>query len=428
MNDLQEAIECLKKSQHYEELADFADDGLLFNLFEVMGVRYRELTHSSVLAWLLSDEANIDFTKKFLDWVADEGEFNDEMKGKIANFQTSDDTEVICEYGDEKSRIDVFAHFKSLELVVGIEVKVWAGEQERQVERYQCFLKEKHPNDKKVVIFLTPWGYEPSTANNKCSDVPVVCMSWGDIVDIINGVNGTSEKIREKYDFRKQFSQHIERNILVKAKVFDLLSEGDNAASVHKILMNIEEVHKLLSERKDKATIDKIKINMPSLKEDYLEGWKQIVADVCDVKNGEGELEIETLSSHRREELKIQIKEWDKAQLPFTLMLKREDAKFSVKLLLWYEYMESGNKYFDECNERLKDFEKNSNGIVEYDKWKGDSYWCSVLLGGEKNETHNLYKKCWKDEAKSILESQLLVENKEGKTLLQLINDKLEQA
>ena len=351
MSNLEEAIECLTKSQHYKDLRDYKPP---FNPFEVMGVRYRELTHSSVLAWLLSDETNIDFTNKFLDWVAVKGEFDNEMKGKIANFRTGDDMEVRCEYGDEKSRIDVFVRFRSLKLAIGIEVKVWAGEQPEQVSRYQEFLKEGYSNDTKRVIFLTPWGYESETDDSNDPEVRVVCMSWGDIANIIKEVNKASEKRGKKYFFRKQFSQHIKRNILMGTKekqlVRKLLSEGENAATIHKILHNL-----------------------PPLT-DYLDEWKQIVADVCDVENSESELEVKIYPSSRApaRELKIEIKKWkEKTKLPFTLMLyKCEDGMFRIWLLLWYEFVEPGNNYFNECNDSLKKFERDSNGIVKYVRLK----------------------------------------------------------
>ena len=418
MSDLQGAIECLKKSQHYQDLADFAEDGLLFNLFEVMGVRYRELTHSSVLAWLLSDEANIDFTKKFLDWIADKGEFNDKMKGKIANFQTSGDTKVICEYGDSESRIDVFAHFKSLELVIGIEVKVWAGEQERQVERYQCFLKKEHSKDTKIVIFLTPWGYEPSTAI-ECRDVPVVCMSWGDIVEIINEVNHVriSEKAGEKYDFRKQFSQHIERNILIGAKVRELLSKEENATAVQEIIS--------VQPSGNEATIQKIIDNIPPIT-DYLDEWKEIVAKVCGVGIASiKEDDVEILHGwHGGGELKIHIKKWNKSSLPFTLMLYKY-TNAAIRVLIWRDYL-NPDKYED-IHDKLKLLENHSNGVVEYKRIRNWSTWRSVLVSDDVENWEdpktrfNLYSENWQDEVEERLRSQLLeLKNADRENLLQL--------
>ena len=67
MSNLQDAIIHLIESPHYKELADYKPP---FNPFEVLRVSYRELTHSSVLAWLLADETNTGFTRNFLDWMA----------------------------------------------------------------------------------------------------------------------------------------------------------------------------------------------------------------------------------------------------------------------------------------------------------------------------------------------------------------------
>ena len=58
MSNLDNAIERLKESRHYKDLRDYKPP---FNPFEVMSVPSRELTHSSVLAWLLEDRVN----KKF---------------------------------------------------------------------------------------------------------------------------------------------------------------------------------------------------------------------------------------------------------------------------------------------------------------------------------------------------------------------------
>ena len=61
MNDFQQAIIRLKSSPHYQKLATYKPP---FDPFEVMGVPYRELSHSKVLGWLLSDDANGEFRQK----------------------------------------------------------------------------------------------------------------------------------------------------------------------------------------------------------------------------------------------------------------------------------------------------------------------------------------------------------------------------
>ena len=296
MSNLEAAIKCLKKSPHYKDLRDYKPP---FNPFEAMSVTSRELTHSSVLAWLLKDGANKKFRQKFVAWIANQSTKPDEEIKHEFNFyhaEDDNDIEVRCEYGDEKSRIDVLVCIGSLNLVIGIEVKVWADEQPEQVSRYQDLLNESYSNYKnKIVIFLTPRGDKSTTAYppSQCSNVPVVLMSWGDIAEIINEVNDASENIGEKYIFRKQFSQHIKRNILMEEREKELVSN-------------------LLSDPSHEETIQKIINNMPSLNK-YSDGWKQIVANVC--KTDKSSLEEETWPKKSPQELKLTIPEWGKRRI-----------------------------------------------------------------------------------------------------------------
>ena len=425
MSNRDNAIERLKKSQHYKNLRDYEPP---FNPFEVMGVHEKELPHSKVLVWLLEDEINKKFRQIFVAWIANQdNRFDENTNNELKSYCAEDDNdiEVSCEYGDSDSRIDVLACIESLNLVIGIEVKVWADEQPDQVSRYQDLLKEgSYSNYKnKIVIFLTPWDEPPSTAN-ECSCVRVLVMTWRDIFKIINEVNYESEKIGENYTFRKQFLQHIKRNILMETEekrlVRDLLREGNNAATIQEIIDSSQ------SEIEDEATIQKIIDNMPPLT-DYLNDWKNIVAEVCEVGNNNGKL-IDSIYPTSRvavRELKIEIEEWNDSNLPFTLMLYKFGNVVSIRMLLWSDCLNGKEKI------KLEKLKNDSNGIVEYKKLAGWGCWSSVLFsdGGrvEVPETmFNIYNKNWKEEAKIILERQLLeVKNVDGKNLLQLIKDNL---
>ena len=241
MNELQQAIDKLRSSPHYKELAAYEPP---FNPFEIASVTHRELTHSSVLAWLLRDEANKEFRQKFVAQIAaDKPELNldlsvlkdpgdHHLKPKI----------VKTEKGDKTSRIDVFTHFESLDLVIGIEVKVWADEQPDQVERYQKFLCQNYSDYKKVVVFLTPTGSKPKTANEDNIYVPVLAMSWGFVSKIIREMRAA---LGNENDFRMQFSQHLEKNIAINEAegqriVRELLSEGDNLRIINEITRKME--------------------------------------------------------------------------------------------------------------------------------------------------------------------------------------------
>ena len=428
MSNLDNAIERLKESQHYKELRDYNPP---FNPFEVMSVSSRELTHSSVLVWLLKDRVNKKFRQKFVAWIAKQKKqkngLDKNTKKELKSYCAEDDNdiEVSCEYGDSDSRIDVLACIGSLNLVIGIEVKVWADEQPDQVRRYQELLNAgSYSNYKnKIVVFLTPWGDKPSTAN-ECRNVPVLVMSWRDIVEIINEVNYESEKTGENYTFRKQFSQHIKRNILMETEekrlVRDLLREGNNAATIQEIIDSSQ------SEIEDEATIQKIIDNMPPLT-DYLNDWKNIVAEVC----GETDFEVEILRSWNAHngELKIQVKRWDVSNLPFTLMFYKY-TNAAIRILIWREYRDPDKHRV--IYDKLEKLENDSDGIIKYNKIPHWSTWQTVLSNDCVEEWENpetvfdIYSKKWKKKAKKILEKQLLeVKNADGKNLLQLIKDNL---
>ena len=292
-------------------------------------------------------------------------------------------------------------HFEALKLVVGIEVKVWAGEQHEQVKRYQDLLCQKHPDDKKVVVFLTPRGRPPETADKNNVHVPVLAMSWSCVSEIIREMRSASG---DENSFRMQFSQHIERNIVMNEReekriVRELLSEGDN-----------------------EETLDKIIRNMPSL-QDYSAQWKRIVAEVCGVKEDNLEEEIWPKRGIVKE-LKIRIPEWRAAGLPFTVMLyKYQNA--SVRILVFqYDCLE-GSEPKAELKE-FAEFANRNDGVVnsEFPKLEGWDVWYSVLTkdGTNGEPEHTLIDDIWsKDYAEKV--EKRLREQIEDSGLLQHINE-----
>ena len=407
MSDFQNAIIKLLSSPHYKELATYEPP---FNPFEIVGATHRELIHSSVVAWLLRDEANKEFRQKFVTWIRDKivaeaEKTNDDWDKFVVPNDPRDPRLkpkiVETEKGDKASRYDVSVHFEALKLVVGIEVKVWAGEQHKQVKRYQDLLCQKYPDEKKVVVFLTPRGRKPETADEKNVHVPVLAMSWGCISEIIREMRSASG---DENSFRMQFSQHIERNIVMNEReekriVRELLSEGDN-----------------------EETLDKIIRNMPSL-QDYSTQWKRIVAKVCGVKEDNLEEEIWPKRGIVKE-LKIRIPEWRDAGLPFTLMLyKYQNA--SVRILVFqYDCLE-GSEPKTELKE-FAEFANRSDGVVnsEFPKLEGWDVWYSVLTkdGTNGEPEHTLIDDIWsKDYAEKV--EKRLREQIEDSGLLQQINE-----
>ena len=228
--------------------------------------------------------------------------------------------------------------------------------------------------------------------------------------------------------------------------VRELLSEDDNAETLAKIIDHESslqgKVRKLLSEGDNAKILAKIIANMPSLG-DYSDQWKEIVAEVCGVKDPNS-LEViphttkEGLIKELRripewqntggliKELQIRIPEWQKAGLPFTLMLyKYQKAGVRILLRSKQDYPESEAKLkefakkFANCSDRVVD------KFLELDNWD----WHSVLAkDGRKAEVEgtlidNIWSEGWYDEAKNRLREQI-GDSKSG--LLRQINEWIE--
>lgn len=397
MSDLQQAIDKLRSSPYYKELAAYEPP---FNPFEIIGVLSKELRHSKMLAWLLRDEANKEFRQKF---VAKMVEIATSKELEITFPPPSPDGSKDCrfekvyvktEHGfktrtGEKGRIDVFIKFETLKLVIGIEVKIWADEHsDDQVMKYQNFLDQNYPDYERAVVFLTPTGWEPKTADKDNVYVPVLEMSWGCISEMIGEMQSALEE-EDENNFRMQFSRHLERNIVMNEKEEQRI------------------VRKLLSEGDNEETLNKIIDNMPSL-QIYSAQWKKIVAEECGVKENSLEVTPFPAKGGIVQELKICIPEWWKAGLPFTLMLhKYQNQNAGVRILLY-------KNDYPEAKAKLKEFANCSNGVVndEFPPVPGWD-WHSVLTkdgaDGEPEHTliDNIWSEGWKDEAGKRLREQI---------------------
>ena len=65
-----------------------------------------------------------------------------------------------------------------------IENKIWAGEQQEQIGRYQAKLQERYPGWKNYIVFLSPDGRHASTVDSG-SQVPVLLASYRHILALL---------------------------------------------------------------------------------------------------------------------------------------------------------------------------------------------------------------------------------------------------
>lgn len=127
-----------------------------FNIFKALGMQYKEVLTCRFLGALLDPHGNhgygSDALRLFISCVL--GEMNDGLSDK-ADVHLE---EVIS----DNRRVDVVIYNGNT--VYPIEVKIWAGDQDEQLQDYYryFFSEPNHYNGKKI-YYLTPTGWEPSS-------------------------------------------------------------------------------------------------------------------------------------------------------------------------------------------------------------------------------------------------------------------------
>ena len=202
----QEQYQKLINNYSFKELLAYSNE---FDLFKMMGVRSKELVHSNILASFFTPSESHglghNFVNEFLKQIPDEAFCGDVISSNT--LQTAIDGNV--RVYRELENIDLVLEFPEIKLVIGIENKIWADEQEKQLERYQEILINRYPNYTRALIFLAPNRREPTTHNSEL-EVPIYCMSYAHILNCLSDDNIINAPLSTKA-FILQFNAHIEK-------------------------------------------------------------------------------------------------------------------------------------------------------------------------------------------------------------------------
>lgn len=138
----------------------YATTGERFNVFDALNVRDSELANSSFLAYWLSPHALHDqgdrFLRAFLSLIGMKDIPPPEILAK---------SRVHVEFSaGNLGRLDIVV-FLGDGRIIAIENKIWAGEQEGQIGRYQRWLRAQCVSEAGAhrLVFLTLSGAEPAT-------------------------------------------------------------------------------------------------------------------------------------------------------------------------------------------------------------------------------------------------------------------------
>lgn len=149
---------------HDKEVAEGKSD---FNVFEALGVEYKENYHSAFLAYLLDSEES-HYQKIFIEKFLEKLKVEKSIKQKLPKLKSEDVEFVETEYAiRENRRIDILMGFKN-DFYILIENKIYAKDQDKQIRDYiEDLLKgnkceERNKASGLLTIYLTPFEDNPS--------------------------------------------------------------------------------------------------------------------------------------------------------------------------------------------------------------------------------------------------------------------------
>jgi len=127
-----------------------------FNMFRVLGVNHYETTHSAILAELLDPKGSHGLKKDFLEAFV-------KIAFSSEAFQIFDveDAHVYTEYYTADGRVDILIEDGKGHAII-IENKIYAGDQEEQLKRYNKFAQNKYGDANYRILYLTLDGSEAS--------------------------------------------------------------------------------------------------------------------------------------------------------------------------------------------------------------------------------------------------------------------------
>ena len=163
----------------YDELA--AVTGEHFNVFSILGVEADEVrTHSAFLVDLLNPQGShrqgAAFQKLFLKVALNPSE--------PEKYEYPETFQVRKEAFTDHGRIDIL--LENNDACIVIENKIYADDQDAQMERYHQYAKDKGISEEQIkLVYLTLDGSPPSKGSlGKLSEESVKCLSYSE--DIIN--------------------------------------------------------------------------------------------------------------------------------------------------------------------------------------------------------------------------------------------------
>lgn len=278
-----------------------------FNLFDVLKISGTEIRHSNVLAWLLDPNENHGLGDAVLRRL---------LQTLVINSPQADvfHSLLMDLYGftvlREWEHIDLLAVSHEERFLLCIENKVFSGEHDHQLARYQELLEKEYPQYHKIFAFLTPGGTEPEE-ETACGTWQSI--SYEQIIEVVEAAKFEKTLSAEVSYFIDQYLDAVRRHIV-----------GDR--ELEKICREIYAKHR--------QALDLIYENRP----DTASQISSIVQEWCEEKSHTGEISFDPQYSG---------KTYIRFTTPYMTKLlpefEEEKSGWSSKSMYYYEVVNYGN-------------------------------------------------------------------------------------
>ena len=266
-----------------------------YNLFSILRIEGSELKHSALIANLLDPKGSHGCGDAFL-----RAFFEIALKDLAYPFEDCTLPDSYTEYytgpiaGDTGGRIDILVKSSHYGLI--IENKIYAGDQDKQLTRYDNYGKETFGADGYLLVYLTLYGCDASkesTATKSAEEVGYLRLSYAE--DILRWLEQCARLAYDKPLVRESLNQYIRT---IKQLTYQDMNQ-ENIQTIIDLAVDHPEVVATLSSKRDAIA--------EGIREKYIFDKLKEYADQ------KGWLYDDSESSYNEEEPKIRFRKegWD---------------------------------------------------------------------------------------------------------------------
>lgn len=186
------------------------------NIFDVLKISKVEIRHSNMLSWLLDANENHGLGDKFIKALF-RMIVNNNSKHNVFDMLLLDYYSFII--FRECKNIDILLISKKEKVLVAIENKVRSHEHNNQLDRYRTILDKEYGDYKKIFLFLTPDGEEPSDSENW------EVITYQELVDELEMIIQNVELLPDAELMIRNYIDIIRRDIVEDQELVDICNK-----------------------------------------------------------------------------------------------------------------------------------------------------------------------------------------------------------